>query len=69
MVILMVFINAVKFGAPASDVAKIKEYINIHSLIKLKKQLNLKRFYAIFMIKISPYLFYFMLKTAFKIKS
>jgi len=69
MVILMVFINAVKFGAPASEVAKIKECINIHSLIKLKKQLNLKRFYAIFMIKVSPYLFYFMLKTAFKIKA
>ncbi|MBU9863854.1 glycosyltransferase family 2 protein, partial [Rahnella aceris] len=69
MVILMVFINEVKFGSPASEVAKIKDCINIHSLIKLKKQLNLKRFYAIFMIKVSPYLFYFMLKTAFKIKA
>lgn len=69
IVILMVFINAVKFGAPASDVTIIKEYVNVHSLIKLKKQLNLKRFYSILMIKISPYLFYFMLKTAFKIKA
>lgn len=68
IVCLMVFINAIKFGAPVNEVIQIKNHINVCFLLKLKSQINYRKFYSILMIRISPTLLYFAFKTAFKIK-
>ena len=69
IVALMVFINAIKFGAPVNEVTEIQKRINVSFLFRLKPQLNYKKFYSILMIRISPALLYFALKTFFKIKA
>jgi len=69
LVILMVFINAVRYGAPLKDVIGIRRSIDLSYVAKLSKSVSLKKLSAISLIKVSPYLFYFMLKTAFKIKA
>lgn len=68
-VILMVFINAIKSGATANDVVNLRRYIDFTSLLKLRNQLSFKRFYSILVIKISPFLFYCFLKSAFAIRA
>ncbi|RJT41605.1 glycosyltransferase family 2 protein [Rahnella woolbedingensis] len=68
IVSLMVFINAIKFGAPKNEVKEIEKHINVSYLLRLKSQLNYKKFYSILMIKISPALLFFAFKTIFKIK-
>ncbi len=69
IVALMVFINAIKFGAPVNEVTEIQKRINVSCLFRLKPQLNYKKFYSILMIRISPALLYFALKTVFRIKA
>ncbi|MBV6821018.1 glycosyltransferase [Rahnella sp. PD12R] len=68
IVILMVFINAIKSGAAAKDVVNLRAHIVIKYLFRLKNQLSVKRFCSILAIRISPSLLYYFLKSAFLIK-
>ena len=68
LVILMVFINAVRQGAPVKDVVDIRHAVDLSYVPRLANSLSLKKLSAISLIKDSPLLFYFFLKTAFKIK-
>ncbi len=67
-VILMVFVNAVRYGAPVRDVIKIRDAVDLAYMFKLSKTVSIKKLSAIYLVKMSPHCFYFMLKAAFKIK-
>lgn len=67
-VALMVFINAIKYGAPKYNVIKIKHYINSLSYSKLYKLMSLKKIIAVLMLKFFPSFLYLVLKMIFKIK-
>lgn len=67
LVYLMVFNNAIKFGANYRDVATVSNSIDCNDLIKMKSHLNIKRFYSMLLIRLFPLSFYFLLKLKEKI--